>query len=94
MLKIAQKMAKYFPFCFSLGVGDHDRALCGPEQTGANTQPSTGPNVESCDAGVDRDQKTNCIDTVSRATEGQGPFHTELIDEGSSEDTEDCECTV
>ena len=77
-----------------VGVGDHDRALGRPEKTGANTQPSTGEQVEACDAGVNRDQQADCIEAVSNATEGKGPLHTELVDKGSAEDTENCECAI
>lgn len=76
------------------GVGHHDGALGGPEETGANTQEGAGEDVEAGDILMLRNQETNGVNGVADSTEGEGQTDAETIDDGAGEETHDREGTV
>jgi hypothetical protein len=77
-----------------IGIRDHDGALGGPEQTGADTEKDTGEDVEAEHIGVDRDEERDGVDAVSDASKSKSPFDTDLVDKGSAKEAEDGEGTV
>jgi hypothetical protein len=68
--------------------------LGSPQQTGTDTKPRAGKEVEAKDVGMDRYQQADGVDAVSHTSESQSPFHTDLVDEGSAKEAEDRESTV
>lgn len=54
----------------------------------------TSEDIEAKNVGMNRHQQADGIDGVSHTSESQSPFHTELVDEGSTKEAEDSESTV
>lgn len=77
-----------------IGIGDHDGALGGPEETGADTEPDTSKDVEAEHIGVDGDQQADRVQAVTNTTESESPLNTDPVDNGSTEETEDGESAV
>ena len=75
-------------------VRNHDSALSGPQETGTNTKPSAGEQIETTNAGVHRDQQTDGVDAVSSTSKCKCPFDSELVHKGTTKDAEDRECAV
>jgi hypothetical protein len=75
-------------------VGDHDSALGSPQQTSTDTEKSTSEDVEATNIGMLGGKQADSVNTVADTTEGQSDLNTELVDEGSTEETEDGEGAV
>jgi len=86
--------SKISSFLFLSWVGEHDGSLGSPQQTSADTQKSTGEDVEASHARMDRDQQADCVYTIANTSEGQGHLNTQSVDESSTKETEDGESTI
>jgi hypothetical protein len=70
-----------------VGIGHHDGALSRPEDTGANAEPGTGEHDIAEVLGVVVAQVAGDVDAVADATEGQRPFDTDGVGDGSGKET-------
>lgn len=75
-------------------VGEHDGSLGSPQQTSADTEKSTGEDVEASHARMDRDQQADCVYAISNTSKCQGQLNTQSVDESSTKETEDGESTI
>ena len=70
-------------------VRDHDGALSGPQETGANTEQGAREDFEAGDIEVHREEQREGVDAVSNSTKSQGVLNANSVDEGSTKETED-----
>lgn len=77
-----------------MGVGDHNGALGSPQQTSTNTEKSTSKDVETWNIGMLRDKQADGVNAVTNTTKREGGLDTELVDESSTEETEDREGAI
>lgn len=60
-----------------------------PEETSAETEKRTSEDIKASHAEVNREEKRQSVDTVSKSSESESKLDTEDIDEGSTEEGED-----
>ena len=77
-----------------MGVGDHNGALGSPQQTSTNTEKSTSEDVETWNIGMLGGKQADGVNAVTNTTKGEGGLNTELVDESSTEETEDREGAI
>lgn len=75
-------------------VRHHDGTLCGPEQTGADTEEGAGEDVETRDICMFGDEETNGVNAVTDSTEGERKTDADTVDDCSGEETHHGEGTV
>lgn len=71
------------------GVGDHDDALGGPQETGTDTEESTSEDVEAVDLFVDGDQQRDGVEAVANTAQAQTHANTETVDNTTGSETDD-----
>lgn len=77
-----------------VGVRQHDGALGRPENTGADTQQSTGKDIESPDIVVKRNQQADGVDAITNTADGKRHTDTNPIDNSTGKETDDREGAV
>lgn len=70
-------------------VRHHDDTLSSPQDTGANTKPSTGKDVEAGHVVMNGREQRAGVDAVTDTTETNGVANTETVDNSSSQETHD-----
>lgn len=90
----APEPSKVHSLLVLVGIRDHDGALRSPKQGSAETKPDTSKNVEARNMLVDRDEKTDSVETVANTTEGKTKLDTKLVDKSAAENTNHSKSTV
>lgn len=79
-----------------MGIRQHNGALGRPQNTGANTEQSTGEDVETTNFGstVFGHEQADGVDTVANTAKGHGELDANSVDDGTGEETDDGKGTV
>jgi hypothetical protein len=77
-----------------VGIGGHDSSLRSPQETGTDTEKTTGGDVEGIDMPISCDQKTDGVKAVAKASKRQRKLDTQYVDECATEETEDSERAI
>lgn len=83
-----------FAFLLFHRVSQHDSTLSRPQDTRTDAEPRTSEDVEPGNMVVNRNEKTDCIETISDSTKGKRNSKSNSVDDGAGEESENGEGAV